>query len=365
MELIVVYEKEKRGGKTGVIERNNSYITCGCNGNISQPSKTNMEKKKPKNHGCNEFSSSASVANGYYGRYNAKGEFIQLGKEISIESVIYCLESEELFYELSFEFAGKHVKRIMERGKVFDPKEIIKLNKYGADCPTKNISVIIDTLRKKEDSAEKRAIHKGLGWLAKGKMCFRADKLYGRKLKSQYDGSVDVTSKGTFEEWRNMVTSEVLGHVELETLLVATLSSVVVGLISDETTKENPIINYSARSGSGKTTVACLMASAGGKPFHGCEENKNGEKKTSLLQSWSTTSNAIIADQSGNTGYPIIIDELSKIGKTDLSQLVYSFSEGTQKKRMTSSTDVDILPSFRTTIISLGECQLLSKKYSF
>lgn len=337
------------------------------NENKTQVAVPKTKRKKKRTIYVNDFDTKYYTYGGYYGYDNEDGdEFIQLGKEICIDSVVYSLESNEVVYNLSFEYRGEMVKVEFDRGKIFDPREIIKLTAYGADIPNKNVNAVIDTLRKAEQRAPSIHIHNSLGWHESKDfpdgIAFKSSILIGGNVKSHYVGDTNVNCKGSFKEWRKLIKDEVIGHIELETLLVSALSSVIIGLTSEQTTKENPIISFSACSGSGKTTVACLMASVGGKPFHGCEKNSEDKSQTSLLQSWSSTSNAILAAQAGNNGYPIIIDELSKIGsKADLSDTVYSLSEGTQKKRMNSNTEISVLPSFHTTIISLGECSLLSK----
>lgn len=328
------------------------------------------------------FSTNVGIENGYYGTYYKSKEdeeykFTPLGKAIYLRKAIKNIANDSIKYELEFEAINGMVKKIIPREYVFNPRTIQDLSRYGADVPPKHVNTVIDSIRTQEELDFTKAgkislVHDDLGWqkFYNSKKCkvdffFKASSSIGEPFsqKSKYTGDMAVSCNGNTFAWKKMVETHVLGRPALETILIASLSSVVVGLIAEVTTGECPILHFADSSSSGKTTAAMLAASVAGKPFNGGYYNaRTGKIQNSLLQSWGGTTNAILGMQKGNMGFPIILDELSKIdSKIDLTQLVYNFSEGTDKARMTQNLDVSRSAPFRTSIISVGEVSLLDK----
>lgn len=131
---------------------------------------------------------------------------------------------------------------------------------------------------------------------------------------AHYNGDYAVTPAGDYETWARMVREEVVGHPALEVVLLAGLSAVVNGLISKDTTGENPIVHLCGASSTGKSTAGMLAVSAFGSPM-GEIDPKTGATQRSLYSTWGATKNATIRRLAGNHGAPFVLNELGKPSK--------------------------------------------------
>lgn len=338
--------------------------------NISAEGK--KEDELPKS-----FSTNSDILGDYYGTYyfdkNNERKFIPLGRAIWLKDVIKNITDGTYSYEVTFKTEDGECKQTISKADAMNVRTLQNLCMYGADIPQKHVNTVVDSIRDQEENSFLKKqkcsfVHTDLGWhdpKNNNKPMFKATTSIGDNLpnRSKYIGSIEISHGGTYQGWKQMVEEYVLNHPALETILIAALSSVVVGLIGEDTTRESPILHFADSSSSGKTTSAMLAASVGGRPFQGSERNRDtGMLQNSLYQSWHGTVNAILGLQKGNMGFPIILDELSKVGgNTDLTALVYSFSDGTDKSRMNKDLEVIRTAPFRTSIISFGEISLLDK----
>ena len=159
--------------------------------------------------------------------------------------------------------------------------------------------------------------------------------------------------------------NDVVGYPALQLILIAALSAVVVGLLALEISIENPIVHINYPSGKGKSTAGYLAASTAGRPFEGSMTAVDEDGRTmelhSLYQSWGSTDNAMVATQAGNGGAVIVLNELGKSLTKNMKRLVYDLSEGSDKKRLTSTLNTRMSQGYSTTFISTGEESLLDK----
>lgn len=121
-------------------------------------------------------------------------------------------------------------------------------------------------------------------------------------------------------------------------------------------------------SGTGKTTSAILALSTVGCP-NPAETAKNvgvdGKPLRTLMSSWKGTSNALIGKLDGLDGTLMVFDELSKIEDDRvLTSTIYALSDGADKDRMASPTELQTTNQIRTNILSLGEESLLERAKS-
>lgn len=326
----------------------------------------------------------ADIDNGCYGtwEYDSKNKnykFNALGKAVYLVYETHDIETGAVGMKLEFDYLGESKAITISRKEISDIKLIEILAEQGADVTKRHFNVLVDSLRKQEFNMELSGqavekVYTHLGWQyvsttdnngnEQKLLCYRANTLLG-SIKANYAGKLKVEAMGTYEVWREMVQQDVLGYTKLEIILLAGLSAVVNGLICESTTGENPIIHINGTSGSGKSTAAMLAASVFGEPFDGKKivPTTDGEYKSllSMYGSWGGTENAIMNRCVGNHGAVIILNELGKFGGKDLSRLVYSFSEGTDKDRLTTHIQANVSESFKTTIISIGEMSLLGR----
>lgn len=329
---------------------------------------------------------SADIDNGFYGKWvadkkNKTTSFFPLGKAVTVDEIIEHLESQQTQLKLSFEHRDLSIKRVVvDRKELGDNSIIVTLAGVGADVTKKNADIFVDSLRLQEEEIEANGqgltrVYDRLGWInlpsydASGNpngssLCYRAHKMLGG-YTARYDGDYKVSPMGNFQEWKNMVESDVCGHQMLELVLLAALSAVVNGLLAPVTTGENPIFHVCFGTGKGKSTGGYLGVSTAGQPFEGEQRglNKDGTayKRVSLYQSWGATENATVTSVAGNRGAVVVLNELGKFKGNDMTRIVYDLSEGSDKKRLNSSMQAFQSESYYTSFISLGEVSLLEK----
>jgi len=317
------------------------------------------------------------IRNGFMGKvkYNKEGEetgFKKIAKAIFLEQIFESVETGEITWLLKFDYLGKDKYIELPRKEIGDKKMVTVLSAIGADICIKNFDAVVNSLRIQESMfLSSCKSYRNIGWIRMWdertqSFCwrYRCSKLVGG-MKSKYLGNYSLTPKGSFECWKEMVEEEVLGNAGLETLLVASLASVVVGLIGEIISVENPIIHLNYDSGKGKSTVAVLAASVSGEAFDGKKitTDKNGIKKEylSVYGSWGATERATITPHSGNCGVVAVLNELGKCTCRDMTSVIFNLSEGSDIKRLNTNLDTVLSEGFRTVFISCGEMSLIKK----
>lgn len=316
------------------------------------------------------------IRQGYYGlvTYDSNGKekyFTKVGKAITLEKIYIDFETDHITWELSFEYRNQTVILNFDRANIGDRASVKQLLAKGADIKPQNINTAISSIMIQEDSVKKEiSTYKNVGWKNLAINAFVDDYVYrGNTLigdgEGIYQGNYHLEPQGTFEGWKKMVRNEILGHQALEVIMLASLSAVVNGLIATRTTGENPIFHINAPTGKGKSSVGFAACSVFGEPFDGCKSvlDENGNFKTvkSIYGSWSATANAVIRSHVGNQGMVIILNELGKFEGEDLTSIVYSLSEGTDKNRLNEKYESIIGEGFSTSIISIGESSMVQR----
>ena len=331
------------------------------------------------------FKVTSDIRSGKYGFWKAAtktkpSQFIPLGKAVYIRDITVNIENNEARLKLSLDYMGESKSITISRAALADNTLLPALSKIGANVPKHHFDVLVDSLMLQEERMESNGyrptkVYSHLGWMyvpmrdAEGNIThselhYRASRLLGG-CSAKYDGPYSVTPMGSYDQWRNMVVKDVIGHTALELVLLAGLSAVVNGLISPLTTGESPIFHLYCGSSQGKTTALGLASSVSGVPYDGEKRsiNKQGEIviNRSIYGSWGSTENATTAQCSGNKGAPIILNELGKFEGKDMSRTVYHLSEGTDKARLNMLMQVYTSESYATSIISAGEVSLIGR----
>lgn len=293
-----------------------------------------------------------------------------LGKALTLDKISENLETDEVIWTLSFDFLGKKKEIEIERKNISDNKALVGLlSSKGADVTSKNADFFIDSLREQEYTFSKsEKVFKNVGWIFLPvndvlTPHYRCSKLIGT-YNAKYNGNYMLTPQGTLEAWKELVKNEVLGRVQLETVLLAALSAPVVGLIASVTTGENPIVHLNFDSGKGKSTVLYLAASVSGEPFDSKRtmyDRTENYEAISVYQNWGATEKAMVTSCAGNRGVPIILNELGKYTGKDLSSVVFHLSEGSDMRRLKTNLESRMTEGYDTTFISCGEMSLLKK----
>ena len=327
------------------------------------------------------FNTSADIQNGFFGRWecNSKGQkkFIRLGKVVTLETIYEDIENDLVYLKLSCDYLGRTKYMYVEHGQLTDVGLAKDLSNIGADVTRKNFDVMVDTIRIQEGWMEKKGIqpvpaYGHLGWIKvpdnnpKGYLlCYRAENLIGAQGPSRYTGDYAIAPAGDYEVWRQMVEDDVVGYPALQLVLIAALSSVIIGLLAQEISVENPIVHLNFPSGKGKSTAGFLAASTAGRPFDGSlttmDEDGRIVELHSLYQSWGATDNAMVATQAGNRGVVTVLNELGKSLTKNMTRLIFDLSEGSDKKRLTATLNTRVSKGYSTAFISTGESSLLEK----
>lgn len=327
------------------------------------------------------FTTSADIQGQSYGYWKTgknSSVFVPLGNVVTIDHITDNIETKDARLLLSFLYMGERRYVTINRSDYGDTKLVQTLAGKGADVTKKYFDLFVDTLRIQEGTLSQTGtglekVYSNLGWLPVSifngegvkigsKQCYRADRLIG-SYNATYTGPYSVSPAGSFDVWKDMVKTEVVGNTPLEIVLLAGLAAVVNGLIGPITTGENPIIHVCGCSSSGKSTGLFLCASVSGVPYDGERRgyDSNGQLivKRSLYSNWSSTEAATTRQCVGNKGVVVVLNELGKYREKDLSQVVYDLSDGVDKYRLDSNMEVSTAEGYSTVIVSSGEISLL------
>ena len=311
---------------------------------------------------------------------NQASIFVPLGNAVIIQRISENLETNEVRLELSMEYMGNPKTITVSREELSDNRLIQSLTKIGAKVTRHRFDYLVESIIHQEielenDGYTPRKVFSHLGWIPLqirndegqvigSQFCYRSNRLVGG-YKAQYAGQFSVAPMGSYDKWKSMVESYILGHTPLELVLLSSLSAIVNGLISPLTTGENPIFHLCGPSGCGKTTALHAACSVYGLPYDGEKRyaNKHGEivVNRSIYGSWGATENATTVQCCGNMGAAIILNELGKFDGKDMTNIVYNLSEGTDKTRLDKAMQAYTSEGYASTIISSGEISLLDR----
>ena len=312
-----------------------------------------------------------------YGRYEpgedeGEFEFVGYGRRIAIERVSKDIDGGSPILTIGFDTMGGRRETVNMFRELLSKKKDVQqlLLKCGADVYDSSLNTLMNCLRVSEDSAEKGQCFHRTGWIVenvgtdKERLFFKGSSLVSSSLddeQADYVGRYDLNIKGTFESWKSMVAEYVLGRPALEAAVLIGLSPIV----SCEWGARNLVFHFAGDSGTGKTTSAILALSTIGCP-NSAETAKysglDGKPLRSLMSSWKGTSNALIGKLDGLDGTLMVYDELSKVESTEiLTSTIYTLSDGVDKDRMLSPTEMQSTNVSRTNILSVGEESLLEK----
>lgn len=253
---------------------------------------------------------------------------------------------------LAFNSEGKRVVQKLPRDKI-DRNGIKGLTKYGADSWDNVVDYYVKFVRSmmKKKSVKKTFEHSkiGLGEYENE----RVIKLYeGIGIDSKYSGDkYNIEPKGSYEEWLNMVKTQVLGKKYLELALVVGFTPMVLNVLSEEDSLVSMIVNFCGSSSTGKTLATKLALSAWGYP----DMMDNG-----LLSSWFGTDQGILSSLVDNFGIPIGIDDTSlQSREKDYTNIIYQIVNGQTKLALNIDGSNRARGYWKTVVISSSEESIL------
>ena len=323
------------------------------------------------------------IRDGYYGRIkttvNGKEVFKPYGKEVALNSILQRIDGDGVKFELLYKYHQKEKWLVIPRGNLCDTKYCEKLGDRGIDVTKSSFSCLADSIFAQEDTCfENNQVgfcHDKLGWLSTSivntgnsiQTLYRHTtlKTLTGDVESLYDGSFKIAPMGSLEKWLAMVNEQVLPHTPMSLVLLCAMTAVPCGLLATKYPLANGVLHLCSASSSGKTTSMFLAVSTAGEPFSSVKKelDKYGNlvDKRSLLQSFSATDNALIENLTGNSGIPIVIDELGKCKSDDLTSVIFSLAAGNGKSRLSKELSLQESVGFQGTVITAGEFSIFEK----
>ena len=283
---------------------------------------------------------------------------IKICEPLFILQTVQNLDTKDVHLDLCYKFKGKFVQIPIGMGQLI-PNELLKLMAKGVDIPHEQVRVVATYLREQQKKAPHKVIYHKVGWhKEESNLVFRHHEMIGvdPSLKATNDhenGTYYLKPKGNLDTWKQMVQDEVLGQDSLETILAVGFSSALVGYLSNYFDDvDTMIFHLAGKTTQGKTTAGLLAVSIFGLP---------SIKKKGLMKTWNGTKNAILSTLGGNSGIPIVLDELSMTESKSLTDAIYILASGQEKARLTDTIQLRKQGRWSLTIISTGEQSIFEK----
>lgn len=264
---------------------------------------------------------------------------------------VCSLEEVEVTWEkMSPEWLGKVLKK---HGCVYrSTKEIFRrLDQEVKNCLYKNVLV-----KQKGGKSFIRNVYADMGWCEiGGEKAFKGRVIHTRDgvIESEYAGSYNLAQVGSETELKDMFDSCIVGNIPMEAVACMGAAATALPFANKywDVAIDNPINHISGDSTTGKSTATALAVSFGG-PAKG----KNGN-----LMSFAGTLTSILKRLSGVNAFPIGIDEFSATKRTDLTDFIYSVSNGVGKDRCTGVGNIIEGQGCETVLITNGEASILNR----
>ncbi len=269
---------------------------------------------------------------------------------MSIKKLYMNIDTNDIVAEIEYDALRKKRKILIPRTDYMNSLKLINYAGKGLDIMKDSVENIVRHFRNQEEIAPINYQHSKIGFgQYDDKEIYKLYHSLG--VESTYCGQYDLEPKGSKEVYFNMLNEQVIGHAPLELILIMALSAVIVGYIGEERSLYTLIAHIKANSTTGKTTAIRLGISA----FGYADTKHNG-----LVGTYNATSNALIKQLTGIRGVPFAFDELSMSQTKDLTNIIYTIANGTDKARLNSNSELKERGNWHTTVFSTGEMSLIN-----
>lgn len=293
------------------------------------------------------------IEDGRYGCYKQDKEgnkyFVPLGGAVYVENTITDIDTCEQYLTLYFDMMDGKRRTILFPREDLNENKITCLTAYGVQLTKQKASFLIKCLENQEIKAKKILCHNRLGFgLQENRTIFKGAEAIG--VESVYKGKLRVSPKGTYDQYIQMIQSEVIGHTPAEFLFCASVSGLLVDYLKETISIENIVIHLVGESSTGKTTGALMAVASGSAPdFLG----------NNFVYTFQDTLNSLM--RLIPSSFPALIDEGSLLSDKDMTQTLYSLCGGVEKKRLTQTMAVNESSRFRTALFLTSEKSILSQ----
>lgn len=308
----------------------------------------NEKNTERKSYG---YKSNYAIHDGAFGVWQKGKEnteyFVPKGNAVYVRKVIKRIDTGEIYLKLFFyNCFGEKIEREFARRNLTE-QGILELVSYGVNLLKNDSKILITTIMQQESEAPCELRHEKLGFTYHNKQkAFLAKKAIN--VSSKYQGKYKIGRTGEYKVWKQMVMSEVCGHIPLEFILAVGGSAVITDFLREKVQIENVLVSLVSDSSKGKSTAGLLMVSCGAMPSFAGD---------SFVFTLADTINAIMA--SIPSSYPTLLDEASLI-KYNPTALLYNLSMGKEKQRLTKELDKANGSYFNTAIAITSEKGVLS-----
>lgn len=268
---------------------------------------------------------------------------------MAIKKIFMNIDTKEIVAKVEYDAFKKRHEITIPRTYYMNSLKLISYAGKGLDLVKENIEDVVRHFRNQEEVASVKYQHTSIGFDSyENKEIYKLYKVVG--MESTYCGQYDLKPKGDKGNYLQMLENEVLGHAPLELVLIMALSAVIVGYIGEELSLDTLIIHLKGNSSTGKTTAVRVGMSA----FGYADTKRNG-----LVSTYNATSNALIGQLKGIKGVPFAFDELSMSQENDLTSVIYTIANGTDKARLNANAELQSKGNWHTTVFSTGEKSLI------
>lgn len=294
--------------------------------------------------------SNVGIVDQMYGYFNSDNKFFPVGSAAYLKRVEINIIGGKVILYLSIYYMGKERLIPIPREDVYQKSKLIDYASLGFDVTPSTAYYFVESIRLQENLLDLKYVyhvHNQVGWhKCDNKRVFLKQVTKTPEGVSEYIGDLAIKPNGSRKEWLGMMEKYVVPSPELSFLMIAGLSAIVNGYSEKFCNGETLLIHLLGNSSSGKTTAAMLAVSLAGKP---------SLNESSLFKTWGSTRNAIMASLADNYGLPVVFDELSMFGDSDLTQMVYALTSGRDKARLNKESELAKQKGYRTVVISTGE----------
>lgn len=270
---------------------------------------------------------------------------------ITIRRILRNIQTDEVQFELEATYRGKTVVKTISRGSL-TVRGLSDLRGSGFPFLSNDAAAeFIENALKHEYSLPLLNVFTQVGWheINNKRYYLHRNAIHnGKAQKVFYDGMMDLSAKGTFDDFKEFFNSVIADSIGLQTVCAVSLSAAIVGLLKSRNLSF--ILHIEGGSTTGKTTSLQLAGSLWGNPTI----SNNG-----IVRTWNATDNGLVNSSCGNCGLPICLDELI-MTNADKTGLTYLLTGGSDKQRMSADSADEI---FRTVFMSTGEISFKSSNY--
>jgi hypothetical protein len=296
------------------------------------------------------------IENHQYGDYkkevddsgNVTYPFHPSGSAVYVIKILADIILAEIYLVLKYISVTGQLVTVVLSGKYLNENDIVTLSSKGVQVTKRSADTLIKTIFNQCIGAKVDYIYKHIGFgIHMGQRIFMGYKAIGTKAK--YNGKCMIKPTGSKDKWLDLVRS-LVGYTPIEVALSIGFSATLYAYLKAYINLEGILFHAYGESSGGKSTVAMLIVSCGAYP--------DFDKQETMMLSWGSTENSIIASLRNNFGYPVAIDEASLLKQLNKTSFLYNLIMGREKGRCNKDSDQRESSSWDTIIFSTGEHSL-------